>query len=76
MTKKLKIFKLFVIPGVKLTYVRSNGSLFAQCESDSAIFVQSSNCNYINGFHSTTVVKIANKCSLKIFDMEIFRQVS
>lgn len=59
--------------GVKLTYVRSNGALFAQCESDSAIFVQSRNCNYINGFHPTTVVKIANKCSLKIFDMEIFR---
>ncbi|VDM72698.1 unnamed protein product [Strongylus vulgaris] len=58
---------------VKLTYVRHQGTLFAECESDSAIFVQSRNCNFIHGFHPTTVVKIANKCSLKIFDEQCFR---
>uniref|UniRef100_A0A0N4XPL5 Mothers against decapentaplegic homolog 1 (inferred by orthology to a zebrafish protein) n=1 Tax=Nippostrongylus brasiliensis TaxID=27835 RepID=A0A0N4XPL5_NIPBR len=63
-----------VVEGVKLTYVRHQGTLFAECESDSAIFVQSRNCNYIHGFHPTTVVKIANKCSLKIFDEQCFRQ--
>lgn len=61
--------------GVKLTYVRHQGTLFAECESDSAIFVQSRNCNYIHGFHPTTVVKIANKCSLKIFDEQCFRRL-
>lgn len=64
-----------VLSGVKLTYVRHQGTLFAECESDSAIFVQSRNCNYIHGFHPTTVVKIANKCSLKIFDEQCFRRV-
>ncbi|KJH53038.1 MH2 domain protein [Dictyocaulus viviparus] len=60
---------------VKLTYVRHQGTLFAECESDSAIFVQSRNCNFIHGFHPTTVVKIANKCSLKIFDEQCFRRL-
>ncbi|CAI4230427.1 unnamed protein product [Auanema sp. JU1783] len=62
--------------GVRLTYVSHQGTLFAECESDTgAIFVQSRNCNYIHGFHPTTVVKIVNKCSLKIFDAEYFRQL-
>ncbi|KJH40426.1 MH2 domain protein [Dictyocaulus viviparus] len=61
--------------GVKLTYVRHQGTLFAECESDSAIFVQSRDCNFIHGFYPTTVVKIANKCSLKIFDEQWFRKL-
>ena len=64
-----------LILGVKLTYVHHQGTLFASCESDAAIFVQSRNCNYIHGFSPTTVVKIANKFSLKIFDASHFRQV-
>ncbi|CAD6196019.1 unnamed protein product [Caenorhabditis auriculariae] len=61
--------------GVKLTYVRHQGTLFAECESDSAVFVQSRNCNYVHNFHPTTVVRIANKCSLKIFDTGRFREL-
>ena len=69
------MFTSTLIAGVRLTYVRNQGTLFAECMSDSAIFVQSRNCNYIHGFHPTTVVKIANECSLKIFDAQHFRQV-
>jgi hypothetical protein len=46
--------------------------VFAECVSDSSIFVQSRNCNYSHGFHSTTVCKIPPQCTLKIFDCKIF----
>ncbi|KAI2809448.1 hypothetical protein BLOT_000597 [Blomia tropicalis] len=52
--------------GVQLSYV--NGKVFAQCLSDSAVFVQSRNCNHSNGFHPSTVCKIPNGCSLLIFN--------
>ncbi|GMS88804.1 hypothetical protein PENTCL1PPCAC_10979 [Pristionchus entomophagus] len=59
--------------GVKLTYVRRHGLLFAENLSDAAIFVQSRCCNFARGFHPTTVCKLTNRTSLKIFDLEIFR---
>ena len=46
--------------------------VFAACLSDSAIFVQSRNCNHINGFLATTVCKIPPNCSLKIFSFKEF----
>uniref|UniRef100_A0AC35TI62 Mothers against decapentaplegic homolog n=1 Tax=Rhabditophanes sp. KR3021 TaxID=114890 RepID=A0AC35TI62_9BILA len=61
--------------GVKLTYVPYQGTLFAECESESAIFVQSRNCNYIHGFHPNTVCKITHGTSLKIFDLQKFRDL-
>ena len=51
-----------------------NHEVFAECLSDSAIFVQSRNCNHYHGFHSTTVCKIPPTCTLRIFDSNVFYQ--
>ncbi|KAH7731116.1 MH2 domain containing protein [Aphelenchoides avenae] len=61
--------------GVRLTWVPYQGTLYAECQSESAIFVQSRNCNYINNFHPTTVVKITHGYSLKIFDSAKFGEL-
>ncbi|XP_011303886.1 protein mothers against dpp [Fopius arisanus] len=52
--------------GVYLCYV--GGEVYAECLSDSSIFVQSSNCNYRHGFNPSTVCKIVPGCSLRIFN--------
>ncbi|XP_015782001.1 protein mothers against dpp-like [Tetranychus urticae] len=56
--------------GVKLVY--EQGKVFAICQSDAPIFIQSRNCNFANGFLPTTVIKIPPSCSLKIFDNSVF----
>ena len=46
--------------------------MFAECLSDSSVFVQSRNCNHQRNFRSDAVIKIPPGCSLRIFNNEEF----
>ncbi|XP_061185793.1 mothers against decapentaplegic homolog 2-like [Saccostrea echinata] len=65
-TQKVKMTRNHIGKGVRFNY--KGGEVFAECLSESPVFVQSSFCNQRNDWHPAKICKITRGCKMKIFD--------